>query len=141
MQNGGLALIKRCAVRCDVGCGCSWVVGVRGSWAFAADAADAADAGQTWGSMSSEAKQQVMTYAHSKDAIVMVAAGGATEDIGGFVRGSGPTGTAYGLAAATWASVSNLDLFNAPYVLYGVKYIDLVSSATFSGQGQLPGRG
>ena len=36
------------------------------------------------------------------------------------------------------ASDSHLDLGRAPYVLYGVKYIDLVSLAPFSGQWLTP---
>ena len=42
--------------------------------------------------------------------------------------------SAHKLAAAN-ASYSHLDLNRAPYVLYGVKYIDLVSPAPFAGQG------
>ena len=38
------------------------------------------------------------------------------------------------------ASDSHLDLSRAPYVFYGVKYIDLVSLAPFSGAGCMCGR-
>ena len=36
----------------------------------------------------------------------------------------------------TWASGTHLDLIRALYVLYGLKYIDLVSLAPFSGLGR-----
>lgn len=54
---------------------------------------------------------------------------GATSDDGEDVTKSGRVNTQ--------ASDSHLDLIPAPYILYGVKYVDLVSFSPFSGGGRL----
>jgi chitinase len=63
-----------------------------------------ADMIQVWSSLPSSAKASCMQYVHSKNAIVLVSAGGATES-----PYSSISGTAYGQAVANFAKQNLLD--------------------------------
>jgi chitinase len=67
------------------------------------------DAAQTWAAMSEADKAETMAYAKSKNAFVMVSAGGATENVEDFVKANTPTGAEYGKAAAEFAAAQMLD--------------------------------
>lgn len=68
-----------------------------------------ADAAQVWAQMTDGEKQEVMAHAKSQGAKVMVSAGGATENVEGFVLQNSPTGDEYGKAAALWCKEHMLD--------------------------------
>eukprot|EP00039_Didymoeca_costata_P025329 m.12990 g.12990 ORF g.12990 m.12990 type:complete len:346 (+) comp4765_c0_seq1:44-1081(+) len=67
------------------------------------------DAAQTWESTSQADKNAVLQYIHAKGAILMVSAGGATENVEQYVKDNNPTGAAYGSAVAKFAKDNMLD--------------------------------
>jgi hypothetical protein len=62
------------------------------------------DAVEAWGQMPVATQQSVIDYAHSKNARIIISAGGATD-----TPFDAFTGTAYGSAVANWAKDHNLD--------------------------------
>jgi len=64
----------------------------------------AEDAAGLWGTMSAADQQSTVAYAHSKNARIIVSAGGATDS-----PYSKFSGTQYGTAVANWAKANHLD--------------------------------
>lgn len=72
--------------------------------AFFMSGSGAVDMALVWSQLSTDQKNATMAYAHSKNAIVMVSAGGSTD-----VPYISTNGTAYGTAVATFAKENMLD--------------------------------
>ena len=79
---------------------------ILGFWMHARGGVDAA---QTWEALSVDRKNSALSHVHAKGAVLMVAAGGATEDIEGFVRAGSPGGATYGALVADWAKDNLMD--------------------------------
>ena len=72
--------------------------------AFYLGSAGPVDAALEWQQVPQNVQKSTMAYAHSKGAIVVVSAGGATD-----VPYTQFTGAQYGSAVANWAMANNLD--------------------------------